>query len=654
MTNTSSRITVAICQLDNPFGDQSYLPYTAGLLQAYVQQHAETPERYEFLLPLYKRMPLDEVVEAVIDADVAAFSVSMWNHQLCMKAIAELKLRKPEILTVIGGPQVPRDSRPLMEENPALDVAIHGEGEQVFLEVLEALPGRDFRQVNGIAFREEGQVALNPPHERIRDISTIPSPYLSGVFDPLVEAYPDQLWQGLLETNRGCPFGCAYCDWGRSETKHVFRFPLDRVHEELEWFANNKVEFIFCCDANFGLLPRDVDIAAKAAEIKAKHGYPKALSVQFTKNSSERAFETQRILTESGMSKGANLAFQSLHEPALQCAGRTNISMTEFETLQHRFQRENITTFSDLILGIPGETYESFAEGVETLISRGQHNRLQFNNLVMLPNAPMAQPEYREKYDIQTAWTRIVYGYGEPDSAAEVTETQEFVIGTYSMPPEEWQRTRAFAWMTNFLYFNKLLQIPLLYLKQELNVDVTGMVRLFCQSGLEEYPLLAGIRDRFVNKAKAIQEGGEEYELSPQWFNIWWPIDTLTLVETVHGGNLDAFYEQAGDLIRRFLAEKGQELPPHFDDALMLNKALIKVPFVDDNRELTLGSNIGGYYHNVIMGNPAELVETPTRYLIKAADDTWDDWMEWARKAVWYGHKAARYMYDFEEETAEP
>ena len=43
---------------------------------------------------------------------------------------------------------------------------------------------------------------------------------------------------------------------------------LDRVFAELDWFSKNKVEFIFCCDANFGILPRDYEIALKAAENK--------------------------------------------------------------------------------------------------------------------------------------------------------------------------------------------------------------------------------------------------------------------------------------------------------------------------------------------------------------------------------------------------
>ena len=61
--------------------------------------------------------------------------------------------------------------------------------------------------------------------------------------------------------------------------------------------------------------------------------------------------------------------------------------------------KDGIKTFSDIILGLPEETYQSFTEGVGKLVSMGQHNRIQFNNLSILPNTEMGDPEYLEKYE---------------------------------------------------------------------------------------------------------------------------------------------------------------------------------------------------------------------------------------------------------------
>src|SRR6185437_455091 len=92
---------------------------------------------------------------------------------------------------------------------------------------------------------------------------------------------------------------------------------------------------------------------------------------------------------------------------------RQNISSASFEELQRRFSRDGVETYSDLILGLPEETYESFAEGVSRVIENGQHNRIQFNNLSILPNAEMGDPEYQRKFGMVTVESKIINIHGE-------------------------------------------------------------------------------------------------------------------------------------------------------------------------------------------------------------------------------------------------
>ena len=162
-----------------------------------------------------------------------------------------------------------------------------------------------------------------------------------------------------LETNRGCPFSCTYCDWGSATNSKVARMHLERVYLELEWFAKHKIEFIFCCDANFGMLPRDYEIVLKAVELKKKYGYPHVLSVQNTKNARERAYKVQKLLADSGLSKGVTLAMQSVDPHTLKSIKRDNISIEDYQELQRRFTKDGIPTYTEFILGLPGDTYES-------------------------------------------------------------------------------------------------------------------------------------------------------------------------------------------------------------------------------------------------------------------------------------------------------
>ena len=233
---------------------------------------------------------------------------------------------------------------------------------------------------------------------------------------------------------------------------------LDRVYAELDWFSKNKVEFIFCCDANFGMLPRDYDIALKAAENKKKYGYPHVLSVQNTKNARERAYKVQKLLADSGLSKGVTLAMQSVDPHTLKSIKRDNISTEDYEELQKRFTSDGIATYTEFILALPGDTYSTFADGVSNVIQSGQHNRIQFNNLSILPNAEMAEPQNMKNDEIITVSCPIVNVHGSLDETPEdnINESQQLVISTKSLPYDDWKKTRVMHLFLNSYTLIKL------------------------------------------------------------------------------------------------------------------------------------------------------------------------------------------------------
>lgn len=211
---------------------------------------------------------------------------------------------------------------------------------------------------------------------------------------------PEHQWMALWETNRGCPFTCTYCDWGSSTKSRLYAFDIERLKQEIDWFARNKIEFIYCCDSNFGILKRDLDIAKYVAESKKKSGYPKALAVHDTKNASETTYAIQKILHKAGLSKGVSLSLQTIDETALKNIGRRNISLDSFRKLQRKFNCNHIETYTDILQGLPGETYDSFTNGVSQIIDMGQHNRIRFGTLFILPNAPMSNPQYQKKHEL--------------------------------------------------------------------------------------------------------------------------------------------------------------------------------------------------------------------------------------------------------------
>jgi radical SAM superfamily enzyme YgiQ (UPF0313 family) len=640
-------IRIGLAQFNNSFSGQNYLPYSVGLLQAYAQRHAPMPSRYEFLLPLYKRLAVRDAVASLREADVVGFSVYVWNIQLSLEVARRLKAERPDVLLVFGGPQVPDQAEAFLRENPWIDVACHGEGERVFLDLLERLPNRNWNGIGSISYVRDGRFFLHPRLPRTPDLSTIPSPYLEGVFGPLIEAFPDERWLALWETNRGCPFSCTFCDWGSATAAKVFQFDMPRLLEEVEWFARRHTEFVFCCDANFGMLPRDLELTRHVADTKDRLGYPQALSVQNTKNATDRAYQVQKLLADAGLNKGVSISLQTVDTPTLKAIKRQNISSASFEELQRRFTRDGVETYSDLILGLPEETYESFIEGVSRIIENGQHNRIQFNNLSILPNAEMGDPEYRRRYGMQTVRSKIINIHGSLlVSEDDVQEYQDLVIATAEMPELEWRRTRAFCWMAALLHFDKILQIPLVLIHELTGIRYRDLLEAFTEGDLSEFPTLRFIHTFFQRKAWDIQEGGEEYCRSERWLNIYWPADELVFIELSTEDRLGTFYEEAQELLSRFISERPAEIPEGvLEEAVALNHALIKLPFQNEDLDLELSHNLWEFYRGALEGLPLPLQGGRRQYHIDRTSRRFDSWEEWCQQVVWYGNKKGAYLY---------
>ncbi|MCF6154423.1 MAG: radical SAM protein [Candidatus Brocadia sp.] len=643
--NSHDKIKLGMVQINNSFSGQNYLPYSLGFLQGYAQRYLKDINKFEFLPPIYKRIPIKVAVERLLDADMVFFSTYVWNIRISLEIARHVKQKMPDSIIVFGGMQVPNVVEPFLRNNPFVDIVCHGEGEIPFLNILENCTTGNWAKVPSISYIDENDKLIqNQRCERISNLNTIPSPYLAGVFDRLMEIHSEEQWIALWETNRGCPFSCSYCNWGAATHVKVYAYDLKRIFEEIDWFSDRKIEFIYCCDANFGMLKRDIEIVKYVAGNKKKYGYPKALSVQNTKNSTERSYEIQRILSDAGLNKGVTLSLQSTNKDTLKSVNRQNISINVFQELQHKFTTDNVETYTDIILALPEETYETFIEGVSSVIENGQHNRIQFNNLSLLPNTEMGNPEYQNKYDFVARETKIINIHGSLDDTDEIYETQQLVVGTNTMPLEDWVKARVFSWMTSFLHFDKVLQIPLIILHTMCRTRFKKLIELFTRE--KTLPILSEINSFFVDKALDIQNGGAEYCECKEWLNIWWPADELILIKLCTENKLDIFYEEAENILDRFLVKKEMNLPPGLlHESVSYNRDLMKLPFQKEDLSVELSYNIWEMYCAALKGKSALLEKGKYHYLIDRSSLTWSSWKDWCKEVIWYGNKKGAYLY---------
>jgi radical SAM superfamily enzyme YgiQ (UPF0313 family) len=658
---------VGCVQINAEFSGQCYLPYSAGILQAFAQRHLTNPKQYEFLLPVFRRDRVADAVHHLRTADVVGFSVYSWNERLSMAMAEALKRTRPSTLVVCGGPQVPRHDRPweiaeFHRRYPFIDLAVHGAGERSFVEILERGRSGQWETIPSVSFLDSRGVLVQTPRDPgFKDLTEVPEPYLEGIFDPLMAEHPELEWIGIEETNRNCPFQCTFCGWGLLGSKPIMR-PLEEVLRTIDWFADHRIGYIFVVDSNFGMFKeRDIEIARYFAKTKRERGYPRSVNVQDGKNIEQWVVKVRQELIAGGIESPVVLALQSLHTPTLKAIKRSNIKTEPYRNQLETFAQAGIPTTTDIILGLPEETYESFTEGVSTVIEWGQHNRSLLLNVSMVPDAEMSHPDQRKQYEIDTVVTPLINPHGRM-AQEEFPETQELIVGTRTMPREDWVRARAFGYMTSLLHFDKLLQIPFV-ICHEIGRTSAGvaddmasasesgarrqpayreLIEMFLDPTLDpaRFPCVSGARDFFLEHARAIQRGKDEYCHSEAWLDVHWPPDEFMFITIIRGGQLERFYDEALVLLTSRL-----EIDPRLvAQALALNRALLELPFRSGTHVIEADWNILEAYRGALISQPVDLVAGDFEYRVDWSKSYWSSWDEWLQKVVWWRNRAGQYF----------
>jgi hypothetical protein len=344
-----------------------------------------------------------------MESAIYLFSNYLWSHERCIAVSEKVKARSPGSITIHGGPDTPkyeRDVRAYFAAHPHIDITVRGEGELSAAHTLAALvdviddPKPDLSVlagVEGICYREGDRVIVNPDRERIADVNTIPSPFLTGLFDAF-RGVPDLFV--TIETNRGCPYGCTFCDWGSATNSRIRQFELDRVFDELEWCSSAKVGAVSVADANFGIFKRDVDIAAKAAQLKIANGYPRGFGTSFAKNTVKHLKRIIEVLADAGILTQGVLSLQSMDPDTLDAIHRSNIKLEKYDDLAKEMRRAHLPLMIELMMGLPNSTLASFTEDLQQCIDREVPTRV--NHTELLVNSPMNDPDYLAEHQIDT------------------------------------------------------------------------------------------------------------------------------------------------------------------------------------------------------------------------------------------------------------
>ncbi len=621
------RKKVYLVQVNVTYSDYiAYLPYAAGCIAAYAWSNDEICENFELADILYMRLKLEESLEKIKDPAVVAFSCYTWNTEYNLKLAQMVKSCYPDCLIVFGGHNVPDDTS-MLKKHSFIDVLMHSEGEEPFTMLLNAVQkGNDFSEIPDISFRRSSE-PIKTAERRNYDITGYPSPYTAGIFDRMLKEYPSVNFHATLETNRGCPYSCAFCDW--CFTEKIRLFPMERIKAEIDWISEHKITYCYCADANFGIEKRDVEIAEYILAAKKKNGYPQVFKPCYAKNSDETVFEIGKILNHNGIDKGVTLAYQSLNGKTLENIGRKNLTLEHYSGLTARYAEEKIPTYTELILGLPGETYDTFCNGLCRLLENGQHNSMTVYTCQVYCNSPLADPEYAKKHGIR--WERQpLHGIHYPANFNGVQEYYDVVVETNDMSKDMWVKANMFSVCLQSFHHLGLLRCFAIYARYELGISYYDFYNrlleyIFSDKTRYIYTLFNEIRWKTENT-----EVSDWCYQKDIFSKVGWYFEEGIFLDLIY--NKEKFWED----IYTFISNLGIDAEV-FGQLLKYQQQILRLPNTSVIK-IETDYDFYNYFENIYDNRYAPLKKKNTTLTITLEKQI-DTWADYAREIIWFGKR---------------
>lgn len=580
-----------------------YLPYSPGIIWSYVNQFDHISNNIELDQFIWRRDPIEEVVERLKDNDIVGFSTYIWNRSYNHVLGRELKRANPDIFLFAGGPEPPITDKNFFDRFPYLDLCVKQEGEKAVKSVLEQyLTDKDYRSITGLIINVDGTTVDTGLPNRINDLDTIPSPYLTDVFKKLMEQHPEVRWNATLETNRGCPYQCTFCDWGSLTYSKVKKFNLERVYHELEWIGRNECDFVSLTDANFGIFPeRDSLIADKLIAVQKEYNNPKAYTIAWAKNQKQEVVDiVRKLIYEGGSKMGLNLSVQSMDDNVLDIIKRKNLAMNKIQEVFDLCEKYSIPLYTELILGLPGETLETWKDNFYKLFKAGNHTGITVYQAQLLENAEMNLTQKAE-YDLEG---RMVYDYLVGTyNEHEVKEGIEVIVSTKDMPRDKMIDAQLWSWFMNTFHINGMTNYISRFLYTYSNVEYkTFYEKLYEYIQTDVW---------LSNEIDRIREHYTNWTLNGKIDHA--PIQDME----IHGWNLihstvinlqgEHKHRHVFDLIDEFV-KTNFVLPDHILNDLLLVQRKFLINYEECNSypmNITLKNDIIGYVQGNVLDNEA-------------------------------------------------
>lgn len=354
-----------------------------------------------------RRADVDAYVEALagFEPDLIGFSIYVWSTPCMIEVARRIRQRLPKALIVFGGPSARTqlfDLPPYAGAQAYLDAVVSMEGEAIFREIarLPELTRAGLRSVPGLHLPASGTWLQTGYRAPTADLDAIASPFQLGLMPAGSVAY--------LETYRGCPLSCRFCEWGASESSKAV-FSADYIVRELEAFARQGSPSVFLLDAGLNLNARGFRNLLAA---ESRVGFLKSSLFWAEIYPTHVQEEHLQFLSQVGTSY-LGVGLQSLDPAVLKLHDRP-FDRGRFEKAMG--QLTAVTTAEiQIIFGLPGDTPEGFRRTLA--YARTFPVAVRAYHCLVLPDALMSRgrPGWDMRYDPVNLAMISCLGWSEED-----------------------------------------------------------------------------------------------------------------------------------------------------------------------------------------------------------------------------------------------
>jgi putative methyltransferase len=416
---------------------------------------------------------------------------------------------------------------------------------------------------------------------------------------------------------------------------------MERVAAEIDWCGRNGIQYVFNADSNFGIHPRDLEIADILAQTKERHGFPEKFRSCFTKNADDRIYDLAMKLVANKLEKGITLSFQTLNEQVLHNIKRQNIRLSTYQNLLGRFNDAGVPVYTELILGLPGETVNSWISGLEQVLKSGLKGQLFIYPCEIYPNSEMGDPEYLRRFGIEKRRILLTEIHGAMRLDALLPEYQEIIVATDHMRLEEWRIMMVLSWLTMTLFSMKLGFFLLGYLRDRFGIPAMAFVQYLMQVRKDS---VIGQEIEFYNGHLDALLSGERGRgvLLPDHGDIYWDMEEASFVRVV--SRMEVFYGEFKKSITGYLTEQGISYDPaEVHEAIIYQRMRMPQPVQPLASGYRFSWNFPEYFDHLLDSARVALVKEQQDFEV-IATDYGDDNARFAREVILWGRKSDRLL----------